>query len=169
MTAIDVHRKSMDELPLSEWGWQWLAETGRSARADKVIRPDFQTNGGVVSAWRGKELICYFVIARDSYNWSDLHCQDMGVSVRNQLEVSEHRLAEDARSAGERWMTTLGAAERFACVETNESLTGAVIVTAWSSLRHLWAYFAVLPSPGDDFVLVCKRLPESQVKSDTGF
>lgn len=170
MTEPELHRKSMDELPLSQLGWDWLAELGRADNADKVLRPEFETNGGQVSAWRGDDLSCYFVLIRDTYNWCDLHCQLVtGRGAHSDLQVSQHDDSDKAVAIGHQWLVAHLSDAPFSQKEVNQSLDGACIVSVWESSRRLRAYFTVIPSPQGRYILVCKLLSRQRLKSEGSF
>jgi hypothetical protein len=83
-----VQKRFIDELDATNAGMTWLRKTAGPLGAERIDTLSGEGSGGVCSAWKGNELLAYFVVVRDLLNWSI---------------VVTHDLSEERRATEERW------------------------------------------------------------------
>jgi hypothetical protein len=65
-----VQQRFIDELDATNAGMAWLRKTAGPLGAERIDTFSREGSGGVCSAWKGNELLAYFVVVRDLLNWS---------------------------------------------------------------------------------------------------
>lgn len=157
-----LHRKHMDELPAAEYGWAWLGEIGRFYGADKGDLIQLPKLGGIATAWKGADITCLFVLLRDPYNWTDIHCVDVMGGPGIGLGMQLHECDEEAKESGDEWIKALKSRRDVDTIDVNRSESGAAICSAWRG-RRLIGYYVQFQDCAGWTHLFCQELHSTQV------
>lgn len=74
---MKMQQLHMDEIDAAIAGDKWLMDVARAHGATKIDNLTGDKNGCIRTAWKGNQLLAYFVVVRDDANWSVLVCHDL--------------------------------------------------------------------------------------------
>ncbi|WP_150126447.1 hypothetical protein [Burkholderia cenocepacia] len=60
----------------------WLKETVAARGVERVETTPGEGSGGICAAWKGNEVLAYFIVVRDLFNWSVLVKHDLAAQAR---------------------------------------------------------------------------------------
>ena len=72
-----MQKRFIDELEATNAGMDWLRKAAGLLGAERIDPLSGEGSGGVCSAWKGNELLAYFVVVRDMLNWSIVVTHDL--------------------------------------------------------------------------------------------
>lgn len=74
---MKMQQLHVDEIDAAIVGDKWLTGVARAHGATRIDILTGDKNGGIRTAWKGNQLLAYFVVVRDDANWSVLVCHDL--------------------------------------------------------------------------------------------
>lgn len=76
----------LDEIAAVTAGDKWSKEVGVRYGAERIETTPGEGSGGISGAWKGNQLLAYFVVVRDILNWSVLVAHDLTVA-RHEMRI----------------------------------------------------------------------------------
>lgn len=70
-------RRFMDEGDAVREGEQWICSLAQKLGATQCQSLLCETPGGVISIWKDRQLLAYYLVARDDLNWTTLVLHDV--------------------------------------------------------------------------------------------
>ncbi|MFV3334768.1 hypothetical protein ACNFIA_27900 [Pseudomonas sp. NY15437] len=141
------HMQGNDVGHLSATGLDWLSEVGRVHGTTHVHSHVFPQLGSMMSAWRGEDLVAYFIRVGESAGRVDLHCVQIAGDMAHGMDLQLHQSPDDALSSGLAWMLEISDTLPCLALDGMENEAGDLVRLCWDREGRLVGYFATLQDP----------------------
>ncbi|HBO6306272.1 TPA: hypothetical protein L4741_005866 [Pseudomonas aeruginosa] len=141
------HLQGHDVGHLSAAGLDWLSEVGRAHGTTHVQSHAFPRLGSMMSAWRGEDLVAYFIQVGESAESADLHCVQIAGDMDHGMDLQLHQSPDDALSSGLMWMREFSDTMPGRVFDGMENGAGDLVRLCWDHEGRLAGYFATFQDP----------------------